>query len=141
MVTKPWALTAALFCAWIAAPALAAAQDADDIEQGRRLYEGMCVTCHGYAGAGGEAPSLSGQLNQTDDTLRNIIGNGMPNRGMPRVRRMTDNELTQIIGYLRSLGRTAAAAPPPGNAERGAEIYRRQAVTLSEDREAASGRN
>lgn len=126
MPTMPRIRARALLCVLLAAPALLAAQDPAEAENGRRLYEGMCVTCHGFAGAGGEAPSLSRPLAQDDDALRNIIGNGIPIRGMPRVRRFTDNEVNQLVAYVRSVGRVPAGNALVGNAERGGEIYRRQ---------------
>ena len=86
----------ALLCMLLGASTLLAGQNPADIQQGRRLFDGMCVTCHGFDGAGGEAPALSRPLSQDDETLRNIIGNGIPNRGMPRVRRFTDNEVRQL---------------------------------------------
>ena len=102
-------------------------QGVSDVDQGKRLYEGMCVTCHGYDGAGAQAPSLNRpRLDQApDDTaLRSVIADGIPSRGMPRVRRVTENELRQLVSYVRLLGRTAPA-PPAGNTQRGSEVYNR----------------
>lgn len=112
-----------------ATQSLGAAQGLSDVEQGKRLYEGMCVTCHGYDGGGGEASSLNRpNLDRAPDdaALRTVIADGIPSRGMPRVRRMTENEVRQLASYVRSLGRTASATPP-GNAERGSQIYNRLA--------------
>lgn len=125
MATMRWICAGALIFMLIAAPRVLAGQNAADVEQGRILYDGMCVTCHGFNGAGGDGPILSRPLSQDDVTLRNIIGNGIPNRGMPRVRRLSDNEVMQLVSYVRSLGRIATVTPP-GNANRGAEIYKRQ---------------
>lgn len=103
-------------------------QSAADVEQGRTLFQGMCVTCHGFEGAGGEAPSLNrAKLDRApdDDALRAVIGIGIPDRGMPRVRRLSDNELGQLVTYVRSLGRTAPARVE-GNAQRGKELYQQQ---------------
>ena len=41
---------------------------------------------------------------------------------MPRVRRLTANELNQLVAYVRSLGRTTSPATR-GNEERGRAIY------------------
>jgi putative heme-binding domain-containing protein len=59
-----------------------------------------------------------------DDSLRAVIRDGIPDSGMPRVRRLTDTELNQLVAYVRSLGR---AAPPAttGSQARGREIYNR----------------
>lgn len=87
----------------------------------------MCVTCHGFEGAGGEAPSLNrAKLDRAPDdaALRAVIADGLPERGMPRVRRLTDNELQQLVSYVRSLGRTATVTVP-GNAQQGRETYKK----------------
>jgi cytochrome c oxidase cbb3-type subunit 3 len=108
-------------------PLAAAAAASSDFEQGKRLFQGMCVTCHGFEGAGGDAPPLNRpKLERAPDdaALRAVIGEGIPERGMPRVRRMTDNELRQLVSYVRSLGQTNTF-PISGSPQNGAEIYQR----------------
>jgi len=98
-----------------------------DVEQGKKLFQGMCARCHGMDGAGDEGPSLnhpSLTRAATDDGLREVIRDGIPDRGMPRVRRLTDNEVNQLVAYVRSLGRATATATT-GNPERGQAIYKR----------------
>ena len=95
-----------------AMPALAAAQGANEIAEGKKLFTGLCVTCHGFDGAGGAGPPLNRPrlLSAPDDaSLRNIIAEGIPNRGMPRVRRVTDDEMRQLVAYVRSIGKSARA--------------------------------
>jgi len=114
----------------VAVPARAAGQSAPaspDLLQGKKLFEGMCARCHGMEGTGDEGPSLARPtLTRAgdDSALRAVIRDGIPDGGMPRVRRLTDNELDQLVAYVRSLGRTATA-PATGNAERGRAIYAR----------------
>lgn len=111
----------------VLALALAMAQGPSDIEKGRQLYDGLCSRCHGFEGTGGEGPNLNRPAltrAQDDESLRVIIRDGIPERGMPRVRRTTDNEQRQLIAYVRSLGRTPRAANS-GNAERGRAVYQR----------------
>jgi putative heme-binding domain-containing protein len=112
---------------------IAAAQSAPapviDIQQGKKLFEGMCARCHGIEGTGDEGPSLNRPTLTragTDDALREVIRDGIPDRGMPRVRRLTETEIDQLASYVRSLGRTTATATK-GNADRGREIYGRLA--------------
>jgi putative heme-binding domain-containing protein len=110
-----------------AAQTLQAAQGASDAAGGRVLFDALCVTCHGFEGAGGQGPPLNRPrlLSAPDDAmLRAIIREGIPSRGMPRLRRVSDDELRQIVAYVRMLGRSA---PPPvrGSAERGAQVYSR----------------
>jgi cytochrome c oxidase cbb3-type subunit III len=113
----------------VAAPSRAAgpsAQAPADVSQGKKLFEGMCARCHGMEGTGDEGPSLNRPTltrANDDSALRAVIRDGIPDRGMPRVRRLTDSELDQLAGYVRSLGRTDAATAPSGNAERGRAIY------------------
>lgn len=106
---------------------VSAAQSAPDVQGGKTLFGGLCVTCHGFEGTGGAGPPLNRPklLNAPDDAvLRSIISDGIPDRGMPRVRRTTENELRQLVAYVRSLGRTART-PVRGNAPKGLEIYGR----------------
>ena len=116
----------ALFLALAAAPQrLNAAQAVSDVEQGKKLFQGLCVTCHGFDGAGGEAPPLNRpRLTSAPDeeSLRKVISQGIPNRGMPRVRLLTENELRQLVSYVRSLGQVPQPAPR-GNAQKGGEVY------------------
>lgn len=109
-----------------ASPGSAAAQSiAADAQAGKELYNGLCVTCHGFEGAGQMAPPLNRptlRLAPTDAALRQIISDGIPNSGMPRVRRTTENELRQLVAYVRSLGLTARQTAR-GSAVNGRQLY------------------
>src|SRR5262245_1191670 len=101
------------------------AQGPADVEQGKQLFNGMCARCHGIDGTGDEGPSLNRPMLSraaSDDALREVIRDGIPDRGMPRVRRLTDNELTQLVAYVRSLATTTAVATT-GNADKGRATY------------------
>jgi cytochrome c oxidase cbb3-type subunit III len=100
------------------------AQNAADVEKGRQLFLGMCSRCHG-TGGGGEGPSLT-RLTQAhnDEELRAIIRDGIPDRGMPRIRRFTDTELRQMVAFVHSLG-VAAGGTSTGNAQNGRALYQR----------------
>jgi putative heme-binding domain-containing protein len=107
--------------------ALALVQNPGDIQQGRQLFEGLCADCHGFEGTGGRGPSLNHATlprAQDDEALRAIIRDGIPDRGMPRVRRTTGNEQRQLIAYVRSLGR-AASGVHSGDAQKGRLVYQR----------------
>lgn len=109
----------------LALPAMLAAQGATDVAEGKKLFGGLCVTCHGFDGAGGAGPPLNRPrlLSAPDDAaLRNIIADGIPNRGMPRVRRVTDDEMRQLVAYVRSIGKIARPAVR-GDAARGGQLY------------------
>src|SRR5438309_8689071 len=97
------------------------------IQEGKKLFDGMCARCHGIDGTGDEGPALNRATlarAASDDALRDVIRDGIPERGMPRVRRLSDGELAQLVAYVRSLGR-AGGPPARGDAERGRAVYAR----------------
>jgi cytochrome c oxidase cbb3-type subunit 3 len=101
------------------------AQNAGDTEKGRQLFLGMCSRCHGASGNGGEGPSLTRLTRaHNDEELRAIIRDGIPDRGMPRIRRFTDAELRQMAGFVRSLGQTAGGAAS-GQSANGHALYQK----------------
>jgi len=73
----------------LAAPAMASGgqgASARDIEEGKAIFAGACVVCHGIAGGGAMAPPLNRPTLQSapdDATLQRVIKEGMPERGMP----------------------------------------------------------
>jgi cytochrome c oxidase cbb3-type subunit III len=106
-------------------PRESAAQSSADVQAGKVLFGHLCVTCHGFDGTGGAGPPLNRAklTNAPDDAaLRTIIADGIPNRGMPRVRRTLENEQRQLVAYVRSLGRTAKSTTR-GNAQKGSDLY------------------
>jgi putative heme-binding domain-containing protein len=125
-ITKRVLCAGAIAVAIGAAPARAGAQNDADVDGGRRLFQGMCVECHGAGGAGGDAPSLNRpRLGHAPDdaALSSVIANGIPNTAMPRIRRFSESELRQLVAYVRSLGRTTQDRVP-GDSVKGASIYK-----------------
>src|SRR5215510_2911809 len=109
----------------IALPRSSSAQSAADVQAGKVLFGHLCVTCHGFDGTGGAGPPLNRAKlrNAPDDaTLRTIIADGIPARGMPRLRRTMDSEQRELVAYVRSLGRMAKTLTR-GNAQKGTELY------------------
>ena len=109
----------------IVLPRASAAQSAADVQAGKVLFGHLCVTCHGPDGGGGSGPPLNRAklVNAPDDAaLRTIIADGIPNRGMPRVRRTLDSEQRALVAYVRSLGKTARTASR-GSAPKGRDLY------------------
>src|SRR5207247_2285025 len=95
--------------------------------QATKLSDGRCTRYREIDGPGDEGPTLNRPTParaSTDEALQEVIRDGIPDRGMPRVRRLTDNELNQLVAYVRSLGRTTSVATS-GDAGRGRELYRR----------------
>ena len=102
----------------------AAAQTFTQPGQGKTLFDGLCQDCHGPNGAGDEAPSLNHPLAQDDAALHRIIRDGIPERGMPRVRRMTEEEVDVLTAYVKSLG-NARPVTVAGNVDKGRAVYQR----------------
>jgi cytochrome c oxidase cbb3-type subunit 3 len=123
-ITRRWLCASALVAALGVAPARVGAQTSD-VDGGRRLFQGMCVECHGAGGTGGEAPSLNRpKLTHAPDdkALASVIANGIPNTAMPRIRRFTETELKQLVAYVRSIGKVAQERVA-GDAKKGAGLY------------------
>lgn len=117
-------LSIAIAAAVFAFTTAAAAQTFTPPADGKKLFDGLCQDCHGANGVGDEAPALNHALAADDAALRKIIRDGIPERGMPRVRRMTEPEVEVLAAYVRSLG---AGRPETvaGNADRGHALYQR----------------
>ena len=125
-ITKRWLCTGAIALAVGAVPARVGAQNSADIDGGRRLFQGMCVECHGAGGAGGDAPSLNRpKLGHAPDdkALASVIANGIPNTAMPRIRRFTESELQQLVAYVRSVGKLSQDRVL-GDPQKGAALYK-----------------
>ncbi len=98
-----------------------------DVARGKQLYENQCSVCHGQTGTGGKGPRLAQPVLHRapdDDSLADVIKNGVANTEMPAAWQMTDREIWQVAGYVRSMGRTPVVALP-GNPARGSALYQK----------------
>lgn len=122
----PWALLLApCVLAAQATPDPIATQTSEDLVRGRRLFESQCAVCHGMTGTGGRGANLAQpRLRRAPDNraLFAVIQNGVDGTEMPEAWQMTDREVWQVAGYVRSLGSTASVVPK-GDAARGQAIY------------------
>ncbi len=105
---------------------------AQDLENGKVLYEKWCAGCHGLTGAGdGEAAdwmiprprdftmalyqirtTASGEL-PTDADLRKVIDEGMPGTTMPGWRdKFNSSERDDVIAYIKTFSRFFNGADP-----------------------------
>lgn len=118
-------IAAGLFLLTIAYPA--SAQNAASVEKGRQLFLGMCSRCHGVEGGGGEGPNLNRPVlarAPNEEALRTVIRDGIPDRGMPRSRRLSESEFRDLVIFVRSLAR-AAAKTSAGSSTNGRVVYQR----------------
>ena len=107
----------------LSTPVGAAAQPAD-MEQGKRLYESQCGSCHGPLGNGGKGANLAQPRlrRATDDqALFNIIRRGISGTEMPGSP-LTPGQVSSIAAYVRALGRVEPENVP-GNRSRGEAVY------------------
>src|SRR5215469_6051943 len=83
---------------------------------GAQTYSDNCQSCHGNTLAGGVGPSLFAAdilAGHSDDALKEIIKAGVANSEMPSFAgRLSDDEVSQVIAYLRIRGGQLAASPP-----------------------------
>lgn len=86
---------------------------------GTQLFATNCSSCHGKGAVGGSAPVLNSQefLKATSDTqIANLIAGGVPGTEMPAwslafAGTLTDEQIQQVVVYLRSLEPTAPSVP------------------------------
>jgi cytochrome c oxidase cbb3-type subunit 3 len=97
-----------------------------DLLSGEKLFQVHCALCHGPKGVGGRGPLLTrARLSRAPDdaALLRVLEDGIRGTEMPGAGAMSEREMRQTAAYVRSLGRVAVK-PVPGDAARGAEIYR-----------------
>ncbi|CAN5881788.1 hypothetical protein BH23GEM9_BH23GEM9_26290 [soil metagenome] len=127
------ALTAAVLGLAAAAAAPAAAVYAQE-HPGKPIYDRWCAECHGVEGRG-DGPAAAHMLPRprdftqaryqirttatgalpTDDDILYIIQNGMPGTAMPGWPKLSRNEQSQLVAYLKTMSRffESEAAPTP----------------------------
>jgi len=98
--------------------------DPKAITQGAVLFRQECVFCHGVSARGGmRGPDLttgSWSHGGSDAELAATIGAGVPGTAMPP-NKLTEEELWQIIAYLRTLQQVVT--PATGDARRGETLF------------------
>lgn len=96
----------------------AAAQDATKAPAGAAIFSKKCVLCHGADGTGNtplgkqlQAANLHSKAVQSrsDDELRTVVHDGQTNMP-PFGDQLTDDEIVQVIQYVRTFAAPAKAA-------------------------------
>ncbi|MGA2510435.1 MAG: c-type cytochrome [Candidatus Acidiferrales bacterium] len=101
-----------------------------DIAAGKVLYEATCSKCHGLDGGGSDGPSLQGVAERLgDEAVGSIIRGGIPGTGMNGFGSLSVDETGQVVGYLRTLGRTADAEVAKGDPGKGKAVYESSGCT------------
>jgi cytochrome c oxidase cbb3-type subunit 3 len=108
------------------------ANDPKAAKAGEYEFRINCALCHGLgAHGGGRGPDLTRAQKKhvhSDDEMFQVISNGIPGTVMPANGTngqgvgMTDEEIWQIITYIRSV-EVKAAAKPTGSAAHGKELF------------------
>ena len=106
--------------------------DAKVAKLGESQFRANCAFCHGLgARGGGRGPDLTGAQKHhgnTDGEMFHNIHDGIPGTAMPAATEggigvgMSDEEIWQVITYIRSVEKKATAAET-GNAARGKELF------------------
>ena len=80
---------------------------AEAVQAGRLLFAEHCAQCHGENAEGTKnRPSLRSQRVQSDASEGDVhwlLVNGNVRRGMPSWSKLPDQQLWQLVSYLRSL--------------------------------------
>jgi putative heme-binding domain-containing protein len=108
------------------------AGDAKGAKLGEYQFRLNCAFCHGLgARGGGRGPDLTRAQKRhgnSDVEIFHNIHDGIPGTAMPAATNggigvgMTDEEIWQVVTYLRSV-QVKAPPKPAGNAERGKELF------------------
>jgi PQQ-dependent dehydrogenase (methanol/ethanol family) len=90
------------------------------IASGQRVYDQTCQSCHGPAGQGDRGPGLNAGTftrGREDGDLFHTIREGVPGSQMPPFRGLSDEQVWQLVSYIRSL--TGIPTPPAASAVAG----------------------
>src|SRR5262249_4346320 len=122
MNVQRWLLVACVAGAAVAAPFAQQsdttrnplAGQADAAAAGHRLFDQTCQSCHGPAGQGERAPAVDRGVfthGNEDSDLFHTIRAGLPGTQMPPFPALTDQQIWQLVSYLRSLNSGGTPSP------------------------------
>jgi mono/diheme cytochrome c family protein len=95
------------------------AQDVALISSGQQLWALNCAACHGANGQGVDAPALNSQQffeGTSDEQIAGIVRGGVPGTAMPAWWNeyggpLTDQQIAEVVSYVRSWEKTAPSCP------------------------------
>jgi putative heme-binding domain-containing protein len=99
--------------------------DPKAIETGRLLFASGCAACHGNEGQGGRGPNLRERIYWhpvDEDVLYKVIRKGIPAGGMPAAA-LSEDQLWQVVAYVRSLTAPAIETVAPGDPAAGETVF------------------
>jgi putative heme-binding domain-containing protein len=115
----------------------------EDQAEGAGMFRSQCATCHGPAGAGGDAgPALArGALRRgdSDEALFQTVLNGISGTPMPAFPGNA-REAWQVVAYVRSLRSARTAGAASGDTARGALLFERSRCRACHSVRGAGGR-
>ncbi|MBI4786829.1 MAG: cytochrome c [Chloroflexi bacterium] len=102
-----------------------------DEPPGAKLYSTFCAACHGVGGIGGFARAIGDQkyLSAKDDiAITQSTAEGIPPKGMPAWSKskggtLSDDQIGDIVAYLRALDSTAKTAPASSPTVSAPQVY------------------
>ena len=73
-------------------------ENATPEELGKELYDAKCASCHGADAQGGSGPNIT---HESDSHIYRAVQNG--DGAMPAFPELSDDDIDNIIAYIRSL--------------------------------------
>jgi len=104
-----------------------AEQQATYTDLGRQLFDTNCASCHGKGATGGSGPTLNAKeffKATSDEQMADLISVGVPGSNMPAWSIdhggvLTEQQVSELTTYLRSLEPNAPSVPTWRQAKKG----------------------
>jgi putative heme-binding domain-containing protein len=102
----------------------------ESIRNGMTLYRWRCGECHALDATGYRGPDLTAVIasGTPDERLFQVIRQGVPGTEMP-ASNSPDDELLQLIAYLKNLNAVAPSDAPVGNVAHGQQLFAANCTT------------
>lgn len=124
-----WMLFPVVLCAQTPKPTLAVGNPS--ATQGRALFLSNCSICHGALGEGGRGPNLSSRMYERSiSEIEKVIREGVPGSQMPSFGHLENDEMGQLVTFVKSLGTSASVEKATGDAAAGKLVYGKQRCAM-----------